>query len=75
VASVDGTPMLWKNTTLNGTTVGSAPLTGFTSLSDINASERYLTGGWPMAVFHSEPPQEKLPLFDARQELALYEIK
>jgi hypothetical protein len=51
VASVDGTPTLWKIDT-NGTFVGSMPLTGVTSLSDIYAAG-HLAGGWPMAVFHT----------------------
>jgi hypothetical protein len=73
VASVDGTPTLWKIDT-NGTTVGSAPLTGFTSLSDIDASNRYLTGGWPMAVFHSGTAAGKVAVVSTHDKsLLLYD--
>ena len=73
VASVDGTPTLWKIDT-NGTTVGSAPLTGFTSRSDINATNRFLTGGWPMAVFHTGTAAGKVAVVSTHDKsLLLYD--
>jgi len=73
VASVDGTPTLWKIDT-NGITVGSAPLTGFTSQSDINATNRFLTGGWPMAVFHSGTAAGKVAVVSTHDKsLLLYD--
>ena len=52
VASVDGTPTLWKLDT-NGTFVGSTPLTGFTSWSDIKSVDSVIAGGWATAIFRS----------------------
>jgi hypothetical protein len=63
VASVDGTPTLWKLDT-NGTFVGSTPLTGVTSLSDIYAAE-VLVGGWPMAIFHTGTAAGKVAFVSA----------
>lgn len=59
IASVDGTPTLRRIDT-NGASAGSAPLTGVTSLTDINFSNRFLTGGWPMAIFHNGPGAGKV---------------
>jgi hypothetical protein len=71
VASVDS-PTLWKLTT-SGTFVGSTPLTGVTSLSDINAAGHVL-GGWPMAVFHSGTNVGKIGFVDAYgQKLLIFD--
>jgi hypothetical protein len=72
VASVDGTPTLWRFDT-NGGSAGSVSLIEITSLSNIRAAG-HVAGGWPMAVFHKGTAAGKIAFVSTYdQKLLVYD--